>query len=153
MCYGSDVGLIKEMVEESLTYSVEVDRGMLKIYEAMWGYWQKTKSKVARSMDSVVLDEDIATKLKDDIRQFQDSAKWYVDRGVPYRRGYLLYGPPGTGKTSFVQAIAGALRLNLCYLNLSNGEVDDDELNRYLGEAPPHSILLLEDVDALFLER
>jgi chaperone BCS1 len=76
-----------------------------------------------------------------------------MDKGVPYRRGYLLYGPPGTGKTSFVQAIAGAARLNLCYLNLSSGDLDDDQLNRLLSEAPERSIILLEDVDAMFVQR
>lgn len=67
-----------------------------------------------------MLDEDICGRLKEDIKKFQSSGEWYMSKGVPYRRGYLLYGPPGTGKTSFVQAIAGELGLNLCYLNLSN---------------------------------
>lgn len=76
-----------------------------------------------------------------------------MSKGVPYRRGYLLFGPPGTGKTSFVQAISGALRLNLCYLNLSSGDITDDMLNRLLSEAPERSIILLEDVDAMFQDR
>jgi len=72
---------------------------------------------------------------------------------VPYRRGYLLYGPPGTGKTSFTQAVAGALKLNICYLNLSGGNMDDDGLNRALNDAPSHSIILLEDIDGIFVGR
>jgi mitochondrial chaperone BCS1 len=48
----------------------------------------------------------------------------------------LLHGPPGTGKTSFTQAVAGALKLNICYLNLSSGHMDDDGLNRALNNAP-----------------
>lgn len=52
-----------------------------------------------------------------------------------------------------MQAIAGALKLNLCYLNLSSGDVDDDSLNRLLSEAPERSIILLEDVDAMFTDR
>ena len=76
-----------------------------------------------------------------------------MSKGAPYRRGYLLYGPPGTGKTSFVQAIAGAMKLNLCYLNLSSDEINDDSLNRLLCEAPERSIILLEDVDAMFTQR
>jgi len=74
-------------------------------------------------------------------------------KGVPYRRGYLLYGPPGTGKTSFTQAIAGELKLNICYLNLSGGHMDDDDLNRALNDAPSHSIILLEDIDGIFVGR
>jgi len=77
--------------------------------------------------------------------------KWYLDNGIPYRRGYLLHGPPGTGKTSFIQAIAGKMKLNICYLNLSSGNLDDDGLNRALNDAPGHSIILLEDIDAIFI--
>jgi chaperone BCS1 len=63
---------------------------------------------------------------------FQENGEWYEQMGVPYRRGYLLYGPPGTGKTSFTQAIAGAKKLNLCYLNLADPQLDDDQFNRIL---------------------
>ena len=73
--------------------------------------------------------------------------------GIPYRRGYLLYGPPGTGKTSFTLAIAGALKLNICYLNLAGERMDDDGLNRALNQAPANSIILLEDIDAIFRQR
>ena len=38
-------------------------------------------------------------------------------------------------------------------MNLSSGEVDDDSLNRLLSEAPERSIILLEDVDAMFTDR
>jgi len=47
--------------------------------------------------------------------------------------------------------VAGLLKLKLCYLNLSNSEMNDDSLNRLLSEAPENSIILLEDVDAMFL--
>ena len=91
--------------------------------------------------------------LCNDILKFKASEKWYRDRGIPYRRGYLLYGPPGTGKTSFTQAVAGALKLNICYINLSSGNLDDDDLNNMLTRAPANSIILLEDIDALFVQR
>jgi len=31
--------------------------------------------------------------------------------------------------------------------------MNDDVLNSLLSEAPPHSIILLEDVDAMFVQR
>lgn len=104
-------------------------------------------------MSSVILDSDLSNTLTTDIQKFQESADWYLNKGVPYRRGYLLYGPPGTGKTSFTQAIAGAMKLNICYLNLSGDRIDDDGLNRALNDAPSHSIILLEDIDGIFVER
>lgn len=99
------------------------------------------------------MDSNIADDIIQDINKFLVSGEWYINKGVPYRRGYLLYGPPGTGKTSFVQAVAGACNLNICYLNLSGGNLDDDGLNSLLNAAPMRSIILLEDIDAIFVER
>lgn len=45
-------------------------------------------------MSSVVLDKGIKETLVSEIRQFQDSQAWYLERGFPYRRGYLFVSPP-----------------------------------------------------------
>lgn len=146
--------MIQELIDEAVINSMDQDKGLLGIYEMKWGeMWIKVMTKQARTLESVVLDTDIATTLVEDVKNFQESAEWYVQKGVPYRRGYLLFGPPGTGKTSFVQAIAGALKLNLCYVNLSSNDMSDDTLNRLLSDAPERSIILLEDVDAMFSQR
>ena len=73
--------------------------------------------------------------------------------GVPYRRGYLLYGPPGTGKTSFSQAIAGHVGMKLYILNLSADNMNDDSLSQRMGEVSADSIILVEDIDAIFIDR
>lgn len=94
----------------------------------------------------------------------------YTERGVPYRRGYLLYGPPGCGKSSFISGIASELGYSVCIVSLSERTLDDDRLNHLLNTAPPNvsfsyqlnrrviiyflqSIILLEDVDAAFRSR
>merc|ERR1712166_275647 len=79
-------------------------------------------------------------------KKFLESSQWYGDRGIPYRRGYLLHGPPGCGKTSFTQVLAGALKLDMCMLSLSNAQLDDQKLAQNFREAPENAIILLEDV-------
>jgi len=43
--------------------------------------------------------------------------------------------------------------LDVCLMNLSNQDMNDDDLAELLRAAPPRSMLLLEDVDAIFVER
>jgi len=81
---------------------------------------------------------------------FFNSETWYADRGLPYRRGYLFHGPPGCGKTSFVTAAAGVLDCPIYILNLAEPNLSDLGLLKLVTEAPPHSMLLMEDVDAAF---
>jgi mitochondrial chaperone BCS1 len=37
-----------------------------------------------------VLDPGIKDLLIDDAKDFLESKQWYADRGIPFRRGYLL---------------------------------------------------------------
>jgi hypothetical protein len=61
----------------------------------------------------------------------------HPQRGIPYRRGYLLHGPPGCGKTSFIVALAGELRLTICIMNLSSKKMSDEAMLELMyGSAP-----------------
>jgi chaperone BCS1 len=99
------------------------------------------------------LDKGVKERIVDDVKDFLSSEQWYYNRGIPYRRGYLLYGPPGTGKSSFIQAVAGELNYDIALLNLSERGITDDRLNRLLTVVPKRTIVLLEDVDAAFSNR
>ena len=106
--------------------------------------------KARRPVSSVILDHGVADTVLADVREFMDSQEWYKERGIPYRRGYLLHGPPGCGKTSFITALAGELEYSICVLNLSDRSMSDDRLMHRLADAPENSIILLEDIDAAF---
>lgn len=81
------------------------------------------------------------------------SEQWYKQRGVPYRRGYLLYGPPGTGKTSFIQALCCELKLNICMLNIGSPDMNENSLMQSFQNTPNNTIILIEDIDSIFVKR
>jgi chaperone BCS1 len=53
-------------------------------------HWRQIASRPKRPLRSIVLDDGIKELLLDDARDFLDSKCWYSDRGIPFRRGYLL---------------------------------------------------------------
>jgi chaperone BCS1 len=81
-------------------------------------------------------------------RDFLPSEKWYADRGIPFRQGYLLHGVPGSGKSSLIHALAGQLQLDIYVISLSASWVSDKTL---MACVPACSVLLLEDLDATFV--
>lgn len=110
--------------------------------------WVDAGRKPARPISSVILRGTEAQDLLDDARAFLSLERWYAERGIPYRRGYLLHGVPGSGKTSLVCAIAGELQLPIYMLRLSGAGLDDEAFHRLLAGTARRAVVLLEDVDA-----
>ncbi|CRK35438.1 hypothetical protein BN1723_004162, partial [Verticillium longisporum] len=76
----------------------------------------------------------------------------YQSRSMPYRRGYLFYGPPGTGKSSLSVALAGEFGLDLYEVKIPSVATDAD-LEQMFQEVPPRCVVLLEDIDAVWVDR
>jgi len=117
------------------------------------GYWEFVARKPARSVDSVVLPSSSKDKIIEDLNKFLTvpTYTFYVEHGIPYKRSYLFYGEPGAGKTSLIQALAGKYKRNLCIMQPTTSKnFNDDSLANAIKSAPRRSIIVLEDVDALF---
>ena len=92
-------------------------------------------------------------KIIEDLNKFLTvpTYTFYVEHGIPYKRSYLFYGEPGAGKTSLIQALAGKYKRNLCIMQPTTSKnFNDDSLANAIKSAPRRSIIVLEDVDALF---
>ncbi|KAF9128921.1 hypothetical protein BG015_004271 [Linnemannia schmuckeri] len=152
---GWDMSLLKMIVQDAMDKSYKKKAGKTTIYstQPFDNYWSNSETRAPRAFHSVILAKGLKEELLSDITMFRKSARWYHDRGIPYRRGYLLHGPPGTGKTSFIVALAGHLRMNVCIVNLGISGFNDKQLNQLLNSAPRNSILLMEDVDAALIKR
>lgn len=151
---GRESGTIRRLLADIQHQYDAKYKDRIKIH-AVDGYdgWSLIARVQKRPLNSVILAAGQVEEIVADIRQFRANEKWYAERGVPWRRGYLLYGPPGTGKSSLVRALAGEFSLDLALLNIASDQLDDIKLTTLMADAPHHSILLLEDVDAAFANR
>lgn len=77
--------------------------------------------------------------------------KWYADRGIPWRRGWLLYGPGGTGKSSIAKALAKKLGMPIYQFYLAT--LSDNEFIEEWNRMNTPCVALLEDFDSVFNGR
>ncbi|CAG8025772.1 unnamed protein product [Penicillium olsonii] len=155
-CLGRDPSILKSLLWEAQQAYVERDGNMTVIYRGgrySGGgsyYWIRCMARVPRPLSTVILDQSQKDEFVDDIKEYLHprTRRWYSNRGIPYRRGYLLHGPPGTGKTSLCFAAAGLLGLKLYLLDLNSSSLDEESLSSLFADLPRRCIVLLEDVDS-----
>lgn len=146
--------IFKDLLLEAHALSQRAQEGKTRVFSARMHEWQPVgQPKRKRPLSSVVLAEGVKERIVHDIKDFLAKREWYLDRGIPYRRGYLLYGPPGTGKTSFIQGLAGEMDYDIAMLNLSERGLTDDRLMHFLLTVPSQTVVVLEDADAAFGNR
>ncbi len=145
--------IILGLLEEARELSHPKTDERVSVYVPSYGDWIRASKRLPRPIESVVMAGDLSERLLADVQEFRAGETWYNERGIPYRRGYLLYGPPGNGKSSMVMALASALHLDICVLNLSSAGLSDDRLNELISNLPTGAILLIEDIDCVFQQR
>jgi hypothetical protein len=108
------------------------------------------KSESALSYLSLDKSADLAIK---ESFIWRDSEKWFKDRKIPWKKGWLLYGKPGTGKTAFTRALAQELNMPIFSFDLATmNNVDFTEAwEKAMNQNP--CIVLFEDFDAIFKGR
>ena len=149
---GGTRSLIEELLGEAYAASLPKSPGV-SVLTAHHSSWQATSWQPKRPLGSLVLADSILEDLLADLREFYRSGAWYAERGIPYRRGYLLHGPPGTGKTTLVLALAGELKLSVAVLSLSSRLMSDEALRSLIDALPVATLLLIEDVDCVFKDQ
>jgi hypothetical protein len=116
--------------------------------------WELGKAQIGnrKALDYLIFPDRIKRLIRE-IQIWRNNREWYMERGLPWKRGWILYGPPGTGKTGLVRAFAEDEDMPLFVFSL--GELMNGELQRSWEEMQAHvpCIALFEDVDSVFHGR
>lgn len=119
------------------------------------GVWNTVATRPSRPLHTVVLDSAQKQGLLADINEYlhPSTSRWYANRGIPYRRGYLFAGPPGTGKSSLAWAVAGVFGLDIYCISLVEPTLTEEDLGIMFTNLPRRCVVLLEDIDSAGLVR
>lgn len=113
--------------------------------------WSKKSYLTNKSIRTTILSEDVRKSFLTDIEFFFNNEEYFMQHGIPYKRGYLLYGEPGTGKTSIIKSIAGKYKIPIFIVNCSQF-VDTDKFIQSINDiqsnvSKQRHIVLFDDLD------
>ena len=161
-CIGRSTKPIKDLIEEARAIylkkgktSTVVKRPAPKDQRTRGRMWNKVATRPSRPMNTVILDHAEKDRILLDINEYLHPAtpRWYANRGIPYRRGYLFAGAPGTGKSSLAWAIAGIFGLDIFCISLVEPTLTEEDLGLLFTSLPRRCVVLLEDIDSAGLVK
>src|SRR6266536_2478297 len=148
-CLGRSGGILKELMKEAQRAYLNKDKKKTVIYRGTTSedgmYWSRCMSRTPRPLSTVILDASQKQAFINDVKLYLHPAtrRWYANRGIPYRRGYMFHGPSGTGKTSLAFAVAGLFKLKIYMVNLNSNTLTEDGLGALFQSLPRKCIVLL----------
>lgn len=112
----------------------------------------RSHSGPQKAMNYLIFPDRI-TRLIQEIHIWRTNRDWYQERGIPWKRGWILYGPPGTGKSALARAFAEDEDMPMFVFSL--GEMMNADLIKSWHELQAHvpCIALFEDFDNVFNGR
>ncbi|KAI6254146.1 hypothetical protein MCOR21_003061 [Pyricularia oryzae] len=161
-CFGRNPAILKDLLNEARDVYLKRDEKKTAIYRGTVAKgasaeptWSRCMARTSRPFSTVILNEKVKQDLIDDVTDYLDPAtrRWYSNRGIPYRRGYLLHGPPGTGKSSLSLALAGFFKMRIYIVSLSSVNANEETLATLFAELPRRCVVLLEDIDSAGLSH
>jgi hypothetical protein len=112
----------------------------------------KARTGNGPALDNLIFPQRVKDLIRE-IELWRKSKGWYLEKGIPWKRGWLLYGPPGTGKTALARGFAEDLNMPIYVYNLA--EMGNHEFVKAWAEMQVNvpCIALIEDIDNVFHGR
>ncbi len=151
ICYNTEDILTKFLVEaKKFTKHKKEDKIICRILKN--GYWSFLNKLPKRNSSSVFLPKQQKEEVLNDVKAFLKKQDLYERYGIPYKRNYLLEGIPGCGKTTLILTIASELEMDVAIVNFGP-KISDSVFMNAVSNLQKGTILVLEDIDSLFLKR
>jgi hypothetical protein len=152
---------IRKIPNAAETYDHKFSAGttLAWYYEGVYRLLAHTPNDLGRSsatpdreIDKLFFPDHVLSLIHE-IELWRGLREWYLERGIPWKRGWLLYGPPGTGKSAIVRAVAHDMDMPLFAYSL--GCMLNEDLERSWAEMQAHipCVALFEDFDNVFHAR
>jgi len=148
-----DSDFFKDFFKDAREYAkIKKEKTEIVTYVFKGSYWSVLSKLPKRPVNTLYLPDNMLDDTVKDIAKFFTREKLYNRLGIPYKRNFLLEGIHGAGKTSLIYTIASHFDMDLSVMNF-NLDVDDATFMQAVSLLNDNSILVLEDIDALFVER
>ncbi|KAJ7148085.1 P-loop containing nucleoside triphosphate hydrolase protein [Mycena crocata] len=140
--HSCDISVLMQFVEASHAHYKEASISRVNVHLAEYNRWGRVIAKTRRSFSTLILPDGEKENLLFDVQEFLDNENWLSP-----------FGEPGTGKSTTVHALAGELGMEIYFVSLASPGINDHTLGELFHTTPPHSILLIEDIDCAFQSR
>jgi len=101
LCFSRSVNPIKNFLNTCRQFAEQQREAFITVRASKSSFhhnlWDTTILRPIRPLATVHFDEATKNELVSDIKNYLDpvTRRFYIARGIPYRRGYLLHGTPG----------------------------------------------------------
>ncbi len=114
--------------------------------------WHEHSTRPKRNLETIYIDEKIKQGLVNDIEKFLGASALYDKYGVTWKKVILFAGKPGTGKTSTVLSLASHFDRSVAKMTVA-ADMTSTHVELLFKSLPKQSFVMMEDIDALFVER
>lgn len=138
---------IEKILNEVISvYQREMDN-YIEILKPRYSEWSAFTRRKKRNQTTLFLKENQYENIYADIHSFINSCDWYEEKGIPWKRSYMLYGSPGGGKSSLIQTLASAFNKKIYIMNVR--KLEDGDIEDLISCRQDDGILVFEEFDRI----